>query len=312
MNEQRLRTEIDGRALTLTNLGKVLYPSTGTTKAEVLQYYLTVAPLILPVVRDRPVTRIRWPNGVAAASFFEKNVPKGAPEWIPTVTLHHTGERSGRGERDIAYPLVDEPAALAWLAQSGALELHVTQWRADRATGAPLAPDRLVVDLDPGAPAGLAECAEVAVAARAMLESHGMTAYAVTSGSKGMQLYASLPPSTERGRDLIARAGSSLDYARAMASALEKQLPSLVVSTMAKVERPGKVFVDWSQNNVAKTTIAPWSLRGRERPTAAVPVPWSQVESRDLHQRSLAEALELAGSPEAQAITAAIAAPPEA
>ena len=311
MSDQSLRTEIDGRALTLTNLDKVLYPATGTTKAEVLQYYLTVAPLILPVVRDRPVTRIRWPHGVASPSFFEKNVPKGAPAWVPTMTLHHTGERSGRGERDIAYPLVDEPATLAWLAQSGALELHVTQWRADRETGTPLPPDRLVVDLDPGEGAGLRECAEVALAARAMLETHGMTAYAVTSGSKGMQLYAALPPATDRGRELLERAGSSLDYARALATALDKQLPALVVSTMAKVERPNKVFVDWSQNNVAKTTIAPWSLRGRERPTAAVPVTWAEVESRDLHQRSLAEALERAGSPETQAISAAIAHGPE-
>jgi bifunctional non-homologous end joining protein LigD len=307
MTEQRLRTEIDGRVLTLTNLEKVLYPATGTTKAEVLQYYLAVAPLLLPVVRDRPVTRIRWPHGVSEPSFFEKNVPKGAPDWVPTLTLHHTGERSGRGERDIAYPLVDEQATLAWFAQSGALELHVTQWRADRAAGVPLPPDRLVVDLDPGAPAGLRECAEVAVAARAMLEAHGMTAHAVTSGSKGMQLYAALPPATERGRELFERAGSSLDYARALAGALEKQLPSLVVSTMAKVERPGKVFVDWSQNNVAKTTIAPWSLRGRERPTAAVPVTWSEVESRDLRQRTLDESLEAARSPEVQAISAALA-----
>jgi len=308
MSEQSIRTEIDGRALTLTNLDKVLYPATGTTKAEVLQYYLTVAPLLLPVVRDRPVTRIRWPHGVAEPSFFEKNVPKGAPDWVPTVTLHHTGERSGRGERDIAYPLVDEPATLAWLAQSGALELHVTQWRADRATGLPLAPDRLVVDLDPGEGAGLRECAEVAVVARVMLEAHGMTAYAVTSGSKGMQLYAALPPATERGRELFDRAGSSLDYARALAGALEKQLPQLVVSTMAKVERPGKVFVDWSQNNAAKTTITPWSLRGRALPTATVPVTWSEVESRDLRQRSLVEALEAAESPAVQAISTAIAA----
>ena len=308
MSEQSIRTEIDGRTLTLTNLDKVLYPATGTTKAEVLQYYLTVAPLLLPVVRDRPVTRIRWPHGVAAPSFFEKNVPKGAPDWVPTVTLHHTGERSGRGERDIAYPLVDEPATLAWLAQSGALELHVTQWRADRATGLPLAPDRLVVDLDPGEGAGLRECAEVAVVARVMLEAHGMTAYAVTSGSKGMQLYAALPPATERGRELFDRAGSSLDYARALAGALEKQLPQLVVSTMAKVERPGKVFVDWSQNNAAKTTIAPWSLRGRERPTAAVPVTWDEVETRNLRQRTLAEALEAAESLAVQAISAAITA----
>ena len=286
--------EVGGRSVRVTNLDKVLYPETGTTKSDVLQYYLGVAPRILPLLRDRPVTRKRWPDGVDHDPFFEKNLPRGTPEWIPRTTLHHTGSRSGRGARDLDYPFVDELATLVWLAQSGALELHAPQWRIDRGTDEPLAPDRLVVDLDPGPPAGLDECRVVALAARDMLTGHGLDAWAVTSGSKGMQLYADLPPTTQRGRDLLDRAGSTSDYARSLATALERHLPDLVVSVMAKELRPGRVLVDWSQNNPAKTTIVPWSLRGRSRPTAATPVTWEEVEAGALAQRTLAEALALA------------------
>ena len=284
--------EIDGRQIRITNLDKVLYPETGTTKAEVLHYYVTAAPAILPLLRDRPVTRKRWPDGVAHDPFFEKNMPRGAPEWVPRVTLHHSGERSGRGARDIDYPLVDDVATLAWLAQSGALELHVPQWRIDRATDEALAPDHLVVDLDPGPPAGLAECAQVALLTRDMLAGHGLEVYAVTSGSKGMQLYTPLPPTTERGRDLLERAGSTSDYALVLARALEQELPGLVVSKMSKDLRPGRIFVDWSQNNPAKTTIVPWSLRGKSRPTASTPVPWSDVEKGTARQLSIGEAVD--------------------
>ncbi len=288
--------EVDGRAVRVTNLDKVLYPATGTTKSDVLHYYLGVAPLILPLLQDRPVTRKRWPDGVGHDPFFEKNLPRGTPDWIPRTTLHHTGSRSGRGARDLDYPLVEERATLVWLAQSGALELHAPQWRTDRLTGDPRPPDRLVVDLDPGPPAGLDECRTVALVARDMLQGHGLDAWAVTSGSKGMQLYADLPPRTERGRDVLARAGSTSDYARNLAIALERQLPDLVVSAMARELRPGRVLVDWSQNNPAKTTIVPWSLRGRERPTAATPVTWDDVEAGRLTQRTLDEALTLAGA----------------
>ena len=303
MNGEGVTTEIGGRPLRLTNLDKVLYPETGTTKAEVLQYYLTVAPAMLALVRDRPVTRKRWPDGVEAEPFFEKNLPRGTPEWVPRVDTAPQGVRSGRGARDIDYPLVDDVAVLAWCAQQGALELHAPQWRVDRATGEPLAPDRVVVDLDPGAPAGLAECGEVALAARAILEGHGMPAYAVTSGSKGMQLYASVATASERGRAVLERAGSTSEYARALATALEQHLPALVVSRMSKDLRPGRVFVDWSQNNPAKTTIVPWSLRGRSRPTASTPVPWADVEAGTVHQRSLAEAQDWYAD-QAQALTA--------
>lgn len=286
--------DIGGRQVKLTNLDKVLYPATGTTKADVVQYYLAVAPRILPLLKDRPVTRKRWPDGVDHDPFFEKNIPRGAPEWLPRVTLHHSGERSGRGARDVDYPFVDEEATLVWLAQQGALELHAPQWRIDRATGESLEPDRLVVDLDPGDGAGLPECAEVALLARDMLAGHGMSTWAVLSGSKGMQLYADLPPATERGQDLLRRAGSTSDYARSLAVALEQHVPDLVVSSMAKAIRPGKVLVDWSQNNPAKTTIVPWSLRGRARPWAACPVTWDEIEAGDLHQLTMAEVVDRA------------------
>lgn len=284
---------VAGRDVRVTNLDKVLYPSTGTTKADVLQYYLGVAPLILKQLRDRPVSRKRWPDGVEADSFIEKNLPRGTPDWIPRATLHHTGERSGRGARDLDYPLVDDEAVLVWLAQSGALELHAPQWRIDRATGAPLPPDRIVVDLDPGVPAGLPECARVALAARAALADDGLEAYAVTSGSKGMQLYAELPHGPDA-VPAIRAAGSVNDYAKGLAESLARALPDLVVSRQSRDLRTSRVLVDWSQNNPAKTTIAPWSLRGRERPTAATPVTWDEVERGELTQRSMAEALALA------------------
>ena len=286
--------DIDGRQIKVTNLDKVLYPKSGTTKAEVMAYYVQVAPVLLTQLAGRPVTRKRWPHGVEESSFFEKNLPAGTPEWVERVTLHHTGERSKRGERDLSYPLVTETATLAWLAQVGAMELHAPQWRIDPGSGTPLPPDRIVIDLDPGPPAGLDECCTVALAAHEMLEKLGLDARPVTSGSKGMQLYADLPPRREQGRALIEKAGSTSEFARALAMTLERALPDLVVSQMSKDLRPGRVFIDWSQNNPAKTTIAPWSLRGLSTPTAAVPVTWAEVEKGGLRQRTLAEAAELA------------------
>lgn len=288
--------QIGGRQIRLTNLDKVLYPASGTTKAEVINYYLTVAPAILPLLRDRPVTRKRWPNGVAEKPFFEKNLPAGTPDWVARVTLHHSGERSARGARDLDYPLVSDVATLVWLAQGGALELHAPQWRIDPSSGAPREADRLVIDLDPGPPAGLDECCAVALVARPMVGAHGLDLRAVTSGSKGMQLYAPIPPTSDRGREVFAKAGGPAEYVHAVAVALEREMPDLVVSQMSRDLRPGRVFIDWSQNNPAKTTIVPWSLRGLAMPTAAVPVAWDSVERGGLRQRTLQEALALSAT----------------
>jgi bifunctional non-homologous end joining protein LigD len=291
-----MTADIDGRQIRLTNLDKVLYPRTGTTKAEIINYYMTVAPAMLPLMRDRPVTRKRWPSGVEEKPFFEKNLPAGTPDWVARVTLHHSGQRSGRGARDLDYPLVHDVATLVWLAQGGALELHAPQWRIDGTTGLASEPDRLVIDLDPGPPAGLDECCTVALLARQMLDAHGLDLRAVTSGSKGMQLYAPLPPASARGREVFTKAVGPAEFARALALALEREMPDLVVSQMSRDLRPERVFIDWSQNNPAKTTIVPWSLRGLSAPTAAVPVGWEAIAGGGLRQRTLDEALALVAS----------------
>lgn len=259
---------VAGRTLKVSNLDKVLYPGTGTTKGEVLTYYVTHADRILPELAGRPVTRIRWPEGVERAHFFEKNLPSGAPEWLPRVTVPTPG--SSRGHTHLTYPLVTDLAALVYLVNLGSLELHVPQWRVDD-DGEPQLPDRLVVDLDPGPGTGLAECARVAVMVRERLDAVGLRSRPVTSGSKGMQLYADLEGS--RTADEVSA------VARALAEQLAEEHPDLVTAKMAKAVRPGRIFLDWSQNNGAKTTICPWSLRGRARPQVALPRDWSEVEA---------------------------------
>ncbi len=289
--------EVDGRPIRLTNLDKVLYPATGTTKAEVIAYYTTVSAALIAVARDRPVTRKRWPHGVEANVVLREEPAGGDAGMGPSrdaSTTRACGPDAEPGTSTTRWS--DETAALVWLAQMGALELHAPQWRIDPASGAPLEPDRLVIDLDPGPPAGLDECAEVALVARQMLEAHGLELFAVTSGSKGMQLYARLPPTSDRGVSVLARAGSVAEYAHALAQALERALPDLVVSQMSRALRPGRVFIDWSQNNPAKTTIVPWSLRGRATPTAAVPMRWADIERGGLRQLTMAEAAERVAS----------------
>ena len=265
-----VRVEVEGRTLALSNLEKVLYPLTGTTKGEVLHYYAQVAPVLLPHLRGRAVTRIRWPHGTADASFFEKNAPNGAPGWLRTVEVPSTGSRgeSRYGDR-IRYPVVESLADLTYLANLASLELHVHQWRVD-GEGRPLNPDRMVVDLDPGHPAGLQECARVALLVRERLAELGLPAAPVTSGSKGLHLYAPLPESLT--------ADEVREAAKQIAESLQKAHPALVTSEMTKAKRPGKVFLDWSQNTGSKTTISPYSLRGRERPFVAVPLTWQEVE----------------------------------
>ncbi|MCK6067901.1 MULTISPECIES: ATP-dependent DNA ligase [Microbacterium] len=277
--EQTVR--IEGRRLRITNLDKVLYPDTGTTKGEVIAYYTRIAPVLIPHVTGRPVTRKRWPDGVGTAddpgmSFFAKDLEAGAPSWVQRRPIPHSS-----GPKD--YPLVGDVPTLVYLAQVASLELHVPQWRfaPDGERGNP---DRLVLDLDPGPGVGLAECAEVARQARAILSDMGMEPYPVTSGSKGIHLYAPLPG--EQSSDAITA------FAKELARAIEADSPDLVVSQMAKSARPGKVFIDWSQNNGAKTTIAPFSLRGRAHPTVAAPRTWEELDDPELRHLLFSEVLE--------------------
>ena len=260
---------VDGRRLQISNLDKVMYPATETTKGEVLNYYARVAPFLLPQLAGRPVTRIRWPHGTAGPSFFEKNLPPGAPSWLRSVAVPTTGSRSQSGRDTLRYPIVDGAAALTYLVNLASLELHVPQWRFD-ADGQPRNPDRLVIDLDPGAPAGLHECAQLSLLVRERLERIGLSTAPVTSGSKGMQLYAALPG--EQDSDAIR------DIAREIAQELTKLRPDLVLWKMTKSLRPGKVLLDWSQNTAAKTTITPYSLRGKDVPFVAAPRTWAEVE----------------------------------
>jgi bifunctional non-homologous end joining protein LigD len=260
---------VDGRRLQVGNLDKVMYPATETTKGEVLNYYARVAPFLLPVLADRPVTRVRWPHGTEGPSFFEKNLPPGAPSWLRSVAVPTTGSRSESANGTIRYPVIDSTAALTYLANLASLELHVPQWRFD-AQGLPRNPDRLVVDLDPGTPAGLHECAQVALLVRDRLRGIGLSTSPVTSGSKGIQLYAALPG--EQDSDVIR------NVAREIAQDLTKLRPDLVVWKMTKSLRPGKVLLDWSQNIAAKTTIAPYSLRGSDAPLVAAPRKWAEIE----------------------------------
>lgn len=270
---------ISGRTLRISHLDKVLYPSTGTTKAQVIEYYATVAPHLLALAADRPITRRRWPDGVGAQSFFEKNLPSWAPEWITRVRLPTSRE-------PITFPVLGgaDEAALVWLAAHSALELHTPQWRVGL-DGQPMPPDRLVIDLDPGPGVGLAECCEVAVAVRGLLDADGLAAHAVLSGSKGLHLYAGL-------HEPYGSSDEVSDYVRSIGQRCAQQLPRLVVTTMAKDARVGRVFLDWSQNRAAKTTLAPWSLRGTPMPQVALPVDWAQVAGGQLRQVLIDEALK--------------------
>lgn len=267
--------EIDGHRLALSNLDKVLYPATGTTKAEVLQYYALAAPALLPVVAGRPVTRKRWPNGVDAEPFFVKNTEAGAPRWVPRQIVAHS-------DRPVEYPMIDSVAVLTWMAQMAALELHVPQWRFD--SHRPGRPDRMVFDLDPGPGVGLAECAQVARWVREVLQEAGSDAVPVTSGSKGLHLYVALDGT--RTSDQVSAT------AKAVGQALESRHPKLVTSKMAKSVRPGRVFLDWSQNSAAKTTIAAYSMRGREQPMVAAPRAWDELADADLAQLDFTEVLD--------------------
>jgi bifunctional non-homologous end joining protein LigD len=287
--------EVDGHRIALTHLRKVLYPAGGTTKSDIITYFAEIAHVMIPHLTDRPVTRKRWPDGVTTAPFFHKDLPRGTPSWVPRRTiLHSDGPK--------AYPIVDSPATLAWLGQIAALELHVPQWTfgsvgtsgsitepATEITESAFdiaRPNRLVFDLDPGPGVELVDCAEVARAVRQRMA--GTALVPVTSGSKGIHLYSWLDGS------LTSDEASA--YAREVAEAIERDLPNLVVSRMAKSLRRGKVFIDWSQNNGSKTTIAPYSLRGRDRPTVAAPRTWEELADPELRHLEYTEVLDLLAS----------------
>jgi bifunctional non-homologous end joining protein LigD len=275
----KIGVQVDGRDLTLTNLAKVLYPADGFTKAEVLDYYQRVSAVLLPHVAGRPMTLKRYPDGVDDQSFFAKHAPAGRPDWVRTEEIVSSSSRSRAPGEPIEYVVIDDLPALMWAANLAALELHVPMWRfpgtasggGHDAAPAPehgLEPDLLVFDLDPGAPATIVDCCRVAEALRPVLADADLHALPKTSGGKGLQLYARVSGMTAEQASALAK-----DFAERM----EREFPRLVVSRMTRSLRPGKVLIDWSQNNGSKTTVAPYSLRAREHPTVSTPVTWDEV-----------------------------------
>lgn len=252
--------EVDGRRLKVSNLGKVLYPATGFTKAEVIDYYVRVAPAMLPHIADRGVTLRRFPDGVDGQSFFEKRCPSHRPDWIGTFA--GPGDRNGT----IGYCALDSVAALAWSANMAALEIHAPMARGHDIES----PTMCVFDLDPGAPAAMPECARVGLEIRGALEDLGLQCVAKTSGSKGLQVY--VPLNRPHTHDHCSA------FAQAVAQVLERHHGDRITSVMRKALRPGKVFIDWSQNSRHKTTVAVYSLRARPEPTVSTPVTWDEVD----------------------------------
>ena len=266
MSGSKVVVDVEGRSVALTNLEKVLYPD-GFTKAQVLDYYTRIAPVLLPHLAGRALTRKRYPDGVEGPVFFEKNAPRGTPEWVTVVNLPSPG--SSKGRETIDYVVVDDLAALVWTANLASLELHTHMWRVDPASGTAQAPDMVVFDLDPGPPATVVECCQVALMLRPLLVADGLEPVAKTSGSKGLQLYARA--------DGFGSAEETSAYAKGLAQRLERAEPALVVHRMTKALRDGKVLVDWSQNSAAKTTVSVYSLRARPTPTVSTPVTWDEV-----------------------------------
>ncbi|WP_045740655.1 non-homologous end-joining DNA ligase [Actinoplanes rectilineatus] len=257
----RMLVTIEDHDVELSNLDKIMFPATGFTKGEVIDYYTRVAPVMLPHLRGRPATRIRFPHGVEGAHFFEKNRPGGTPGWVHLATLPVPG--STRRRETIDFVVVDDLPTLVWLANLAAIELHTPQWR----LGAD--PDLMVVDLDPGEPAGLRECCAVAVLMRDRLDVDGIAAFPKTSGRKGMQLCCPISGT----QDSVVVSG----YARRVAEELSRMVPGSITANMARRLRPGKIFIDWSQNAAAKTTVTPYSLRAGATPTASTPMTWDEV-----------------------------------
>jgi bifunctional non-homologous end joining protein LigD len=261
------RVRVEGRQLSVSNLDKVLFPEVSFTKAAVIDYYVRIAPVLLPHLSGRPVTFTRWPDGVEGQAFFEKNSARHAPDWVRKVTVPSPG--SSRDREVLEMVILETVADLAWAANLAALELHVPQWQVGSRLQ-PALPDLLVLDLDPGPDAGIRECCDVAERLRARLVDDGLDPVVKTSGSKGMQVYA---PIRVTDREHPSR------YAKALAQELTAETPDRVVWRMEKVLRPGKVLIDWSQNNPAKTTVAPYSLRARPDAPVSTPIGWDEVDA---------------------------------
>jgi bifunctional non-homologous end joining protein LigD len=253
--------DVEGKHLSLSNLDKVLYPTTGFTKGQVIDYYARIAPALLPHLKGHPVTMKRYPNGVDSEFFYEKNAPKHRLEWVKTAPIW-----SRHNRRHINYLLVDDLPTLIWLANLASLEIHPSLALAKDYD----CPTMLVFDLDPGPPANIVQCAQVGLWLREIFEHWGLQSFPKTSGSKGLQVY--VPLNTPTSYDV------TKPFAQALAHLLEHDHPDLIVSEMKKAIRGGKVFVDWSQNDEHKTTVSVYSLRAREHPTVSTPVTWEEVE----------------------------------
>jgi bifunctional non-homologous end joining protein LigD len=260
--KKRVEVKVGRRRLSLSNLDKVMYPATGFTKGEVVDYYTRIAPVLLPHLKDRPLTLKRYPDGVDGKFFYEKQCPSHAPDWVKTVSVG--GHRDGKV---IDFTLANDLPTLVWLANLADIELHPSLSHADDVKR----PSILAFDLDPGPPATIVECARVALMLRGIFDELGLEAFPKTSGSKGMQVYVPLnhPRATY---------DQTKSFARSLAQLLERQHPDLALSKMKKAERKGKVFVDWSQNDEHKTTVGVYSLRATERPQVSTPLTWEEVE----------------------------------
>lgn len=256
--------------LTLSNLDKIFYTATNFTKEQVIDYYIRVAPVLLPHLTGRPLTLKRYPNGAAAKFFYQKECPAFRPSWLSTIPVWSEGKK-----RNIQFCLIEDLPSLIWAANLAAIELHTSLSRSEDI----LSPTLLVFDLDPGHPATIVQCAEVALKLQKILKESNLNSFPKTSGSKGLQIYVPL-------NTITTTYIQTKTFSHAIASLLEQQFPSLIVSKMKKVLRKGKVLIDWSQNDNHKTTVCTYSLRAKKYPTVSTPITWEEVENAHLQQDS--------------------------
>ena len=261
MPSEKTPVTIDGIDLQVSNLDKIFYPATGFTKGQVIDYYIRIAPALLPHLAGRPLTMKRYPNGALSKFFYQKECPSSRPNWLPTAPIWSEGNK-----KSVNFCLIEDLPALVWAANLAALELHTSLSLADNI----LQPTTLVFDLDPGPPAGIIECTQVALWLRSFFDNLGLKSFPKTSGSKGLQVY--VPINSPTNYDITKK------FAHTLAILLESKYPSHIVSNMRKSLRTGKVFVDWSQNDDHKTTVCAYSMRAREQPTISTPVKWDEIE----------------------------------